>query len=87
MDEWHIRSETYDKLKWTSKNELLSNILKECNLNHNSSVCEVGTGTGTLAQFIAPHCKSVDAIDISEDMLNIARSKNDNKNINFHLMS
>jgi ubiquinone/menaquinone biosynthesis C-methylase UbiE len=87
MDEWHIRSETYDKLKWTSKNELLSYILKKCDLNHNSRVCEVGTGTGTLAQFIVPHCKSVDAIDISEDMLNIARSKNDNKNINFHLMN
>ncbi len=85
MDEWHKRSETYDKLKWTSKNELLSNILKECNLNHNSCVCDIGTGTGTLAQFISPHCKTVDAIDISEDMLKIARSKNDKKNISYLL--
>jgi len=87
MDEWQKRSEKYDKLQWTYKNELLLNILKKCEITSSSHVCDVGTGTGTLAQFISPYCKKVDAVDISEDMLKIARLKNNKRNICYHLMN
>ncbi len=38
-------------------------------------VLDIGTGTGTLALYIAPHVESVTAIDISKRMLERAREK------------
>lgn len=38
-------------------------------------ILEFGCGTGTTAIYHAPHVQHVDAIDISENMLNIGRTK------------
>ncbi len=40
-----------------------------------SEILEFGCGTGSTAILHAPHVKHIDAIDISENMLNIARDK------------
>ncbi|MEM7467871.1 MAG: class I SAM-dependent methyltransferase [Pseudomonadota bacterium] len=44
-------------------------------LNEGMRVLEFGCGTGTTAIHHAPHVAHIDAIDISENMLNIGRSK------------
>lgn len=40
------------------------------------SVLKIGTGTGEIAFYIAPKCKNVTGIDISPEMIDIARMKN-----------
>jgi len=55
-----------------------------------STVFEFGCGTGTTAIHHAPHVKHIDAIDISENMLDIARQKakdSNVQNINFQKAS
>lgn len=86
MNVWNKRSTIYDNLEWTKKQELLRCIKKECKINKNSVICDVGTGTGILGGFISPFCKQVEAIDNSEDMLVKARNKNHRDNIVYHLM-
>ncbi len=44
-------------------------------LGHDMRILEFGCGTGTTAIHHAPHVRHVDAIDISENMLQIGRDK------------
>jgi len=46
-------------------------------LTPDSRVLEVGCGTGSLALKMAPHAAHIDALDISSEMLRIARGKAD----------
>lgn len=78
MNEWFNRSKKYADLKWTKNKDLLEVIKKECKLNKNIALCDVGTGTGLVAGYLQPFCKSVTAIDTSTDML--ARAKYNYKN-------
>jgi len=88
---WHKRASVYDKLSWTKKQELLKTIKHSAWSNSSSdgfkNVCDIGTGTGTVAKFLAPFCKNIEAIDNSKDMLEIAKQENSFKNINYHLMN
>lgn len=56
-------------------------------LTPDSRVIEVGCGTGSLALMMAPHAAHIDAVDISGEMLRIARQKADDmgiSNVSFH---
>lgn len=79
--------ETYNKIAKKYEEEYgkdLSDIpyidifLKEANGNN---ILDIGCGTGTLSEYIENQGFNVDAIDFSEEMLKIARSKI--KNVNF----
>ena len=86
-DEWETRSKIYDKLDWTSRQEYMGKFLKMCDLKSNYYVCDIGTGTGTIANVVSKYCKRVKAIDISEDMLNVARQKHNSENIDYKIMN
>jgi 2-polyprenyl-3-methyl-5-hydroxy-6-metoxy-1,4-benzoquinol methylase len=52
-----------------------------------STVLDVGCGTGSLALILAPHAREVHGLDLSPGMLKIARSKAANQgvsNVSFH---
>jgi ubiquinone/menaquinone biosynthesis C-methylase UbiE len=87
MTRWDERSEDYDRLQWVQKNELLETILQACKLNNKSKLCDVGTGTGILANYLSPSCDSISAIDNSEYMLAKAQEKNHQDNIFYLLMN
>jgi ubiquinone/menaquinone biosynthesis C-methylase UbiE len=87
VDEWTKRYSVYNNLRWTGNNQLLERIRDTCNLQKDHIVCDVGTGTGIVANYISNYCSRVDGIDISSDMLKIAKEKNDRKNVKFHLMN
>lgn len=44
-------------------------------LTRDSEVVEIGCGTGTLALRLAPHCRRIEGLDISTEMLGFARQK------------
>ena len=87
MDEWTKRYSVYNNLKWTGNNDLLENIKDMCILKKSYIVCDIGTGTGIVANYLSKYCKRVEGIDISSDMLKIANEKNNRKNVKFHLMN
>ena len=53
----------------------IEEIKMEINLNRDSSVLEIGTGTGELAMEVSKHCKEVVAIDVSAAMIEYAQKK------------
>ncbi|MEA4862604.1 Ubiquinone/menaquinone biosynthesis C-methyltransferase UbiE [bioreactor metagenome] len=44
-------------------------------LGPESTILEIGTGTGAFARYAAPCCRSVTALDVSSTMIEYARSK------------
>jgi len=63
---------------------------KIINLRKNMNVLEVGCGTGRWTFYIAPKIKKIFAIDISKDMIKIAKNKQKKENYNnieFHCCS
>jgi ubiquinone/menaquinone biosynthesis C-methylase UbiE len=52
------------------------------NLRKDMNVLEVGCGTGRWAFYMAPKVKKVVAIDLSENMIDIAKNKQKNENVN-----
>ena len=87
MNEWTKRHSSYDNLKWTGNNDLLESIKNSCFLKKDHIVCDIGTGTGIVANYLSPYCKKIEGIDISGDMLKIAKEKNNKKNVSFHIMN
>jgi len=85
-DQWQKRSKVYDKLNWTNREEYMASFLKMCDLKSNYCICDVGTGTGTIANSLSDYCSKINAIDISEDMLKIARDNHNSKNISYKIM-
>ena len=60
-------------------------IIKTLNLTNDSTLIEIGTGTGNFAIAAAKRCKKVFAIDVSPGMLESARKKAAGiSNIEFH---
>jgi len=87
VDEWTKRYSVYNNLRWTGNNDLLESIKNTSNLKKSHIVCDIGTGTGIVANYLSKYCKRVEGIDISSDMLKIAKEKNNKKNVKFHLMN
>jgi len=85
--EWDLRAEKYDNLEWTNRDQYLEKFLKICDLKSDFSACDIGTGTGIIAQTLAHYCKNVEAIDYSKSMLQIAKKKRLMDNINYNLMN
>jgi len=72
---WGTRSGKYNELEWVQHQEFLNLIVEEARLDRQNKVLDVGTGTGIVAQTIAPLVRSVMAVDSSDDMLKIAKER------------
>ncbi|EAR62580.1 class I SAM-dependent methyltransferase [Neptuniibacter caesariensis] len=86
---WDSKAEGYAKSP-VSDQATYERKLKETQqyLSPEMQILEFGCGTGSTAVQHAPHVKHIDAIDISEQMLSIARSRAEQscvKNITFSL--
>lgn len=64
----------YDRKSGTDPAEDIE-ILRDLGLNEAHTVVDFGTGTGTFALAIAPHCRRVIAVDVSSLMLDLLREK------------
>ena len=82
-----LRAPNYDKLEWTNREEYNSLLIKACNLKSKYHVCDVGTGTGKVAEELAKYCEKVTGIDASDEMLEIARTKRNKSNISYENMN
>ncbi|MBZ9626236.1 class I SAM-dependent methyltransferase [Clostridium sp. FP2] len=85
MKPYERLSKLYDKDwgKCSSKyTDLISNVIETYNLNVHS-ILDVACGTGILASELYSRNFEVSGIDISEDMINVARKNA--KGINFHV--
>lgn len=76
-----LRAPNYDKLEWTDREKYMSLLLKACNLKSDYHVCDVGTGTGKVAEELGKYCSKVTGIDSSDEMLEIAKEKRNKSNI------
>jgi SAM-dependent methyltransferase len=74
----------YDLLYRTKDyNFEFNNIIKRIPVNEIRTVLELGCGTGTYSTIAAEYFKNVLAVDLSEDMINLARLKNYRSNIEY----
>lgn len=78
-----LRAPNYDKLEWTDREKYMSLLIKACNLKSDYHVCDVGTGTGKVAEELAKYCHRVTGIDTSDEMLEIAKKKRNKSNISY----
>jgi len=73
---WDKTAEKYAKSKISDESSYNKKLAETQRLfNTNMCVVEFGCGTGSTAITHAPHVKHIDATDVSENMLQIARSK------------
>jgi len=79
---WNKRAEKYISLNWISDVGLLNSIFQFANPDSFDSMLDIGTGIGIIAKLFSPHVKFIDAIDISEKMLELAQDDS-YKNIRF----
>ena len=64
-------------------NKKIEKIFNCANIKENIDVLDVGCGTGVLFNYyLRRNVKSIKAIDISEEMIKIAKNKYSNSNIN-----
>jgi ubiquinone/menaquinone biosynthesis C-methylase UbiE len=80
---WERRSKCYDRQHWTMDRGYLGEFVKCGSFRKSDIVLDVGTGTGAVAEAVAPLVKEVVAVDISKSMLNIARGKGNSLNIDY----
>ena len=70
---------------WTSNNHYHGSLLKHVPANCENAL-EIGCGTGAFARVLAERCKRVVALDLSSEMIRVARSRSSQvENIEFHL--
>ena len=65
---WKKRAEKYNKLNWVNEPEYIHYIIKHSDLKKTDYVLDVGTGTGVIANAVAPLVKNIVGLDISKDM-------------------
>lgn len=83
---WTVLSEDYDKqychgLKSEEEETQWKLFLEQVIGDQNNKILDVGTGTGFLALLLAEIGNTCTGIDLSEGMLNVARSKAEKKNV------
>lgn len=61
----------------------LENVLKRIPVKDIKNVLELGCGTGTYSAIASEYFESVSAVDLSEDMIKLARLKNNRSNISY----
>jgi ubiquinone/menaquinone biosynthesis C-methylase UbiE len=70
---------------WTANNHYHDFLLKHVPQNCENAL-EIGCGTGAFARHLAKHCKRVIALDLSAEMIRVARSRsNQFDHLEFHL--
>ena len=80
---WKIRSEKYNNLKWVHDPLFHQAFISSASLNKSDLVLDVGTGTGIVANHIAPYVKTVIGLDTSQEMLQHCQQNNHNGNAYF----
>ena len=75
QDFWKTRSIGYDELEWVKDENYLDILVSVMKLKKTDFVLDVGTGTGIIAHHLSPLVKEVIGVDISKDMLDQARAK------------
>jgi len=64
---------------------ILNQILESVNPNKEDKFFEVGSGRGALTKKIVPHVKSIDSVEIDEDLLpNLRRLESEHSNLTIH---
>ncbi|WP_315118961.1 class I SAM-dependent methyltransferase [uncultured Clostridium sp.] len=62
----------------------LREIMKLSKMRENSKVLDVGTGTGVLVKYLLEYSPiAIKAVDLSENMIEVARNKYNNDNVEF----
>jgi len=70
---------------WTANNQYRSSLLKHVP-EHCENALEIGCGTGAFARALARRCKRVVALDLSAEMIRVARSRSSQfENLEFQL--
>jgi len=70
---------------WTSNNHYHNSLLKYVPANCENAL-EIGCGTGAFARLLAKRCKRVVALDLSSEMIRVARSRSTGfENLEFQL--
>lgn len=74
-----------DEEGWTTNNHYHSFLLKHLP-PYCENALEIGCGTGAFARLLAARCKRVIALDLSREMIRVARSRSDRfRNLEFHI--
>ena len=81
VSEVEVYDESHSKFRDIEK-ECLA-IMEEVQLDSDDVLIDFGCGTGVMARLAAERCKHVYAVDVSEAMLNFAKSKANASNITF----
>jgi len=79
------RSEKYDSLDWINEANWMQLLIRAGDLRSKHTVCDLGTGTGVVAENVAPYCRRVIGIDPSKEMLDIATKTRSRDNIEYRL--
>ncbi|MFK8015174.1 MAG: ArsR/SmtB family transcription factor [Gammaproteobacteria bacterium] len=66
-----------DSVEPFAKRQISENICAHIDLASLGDLLDIGTGTGRILKLLAPHARSAVGIDISSDMLTVARSNMD----------
>ena len=70
---------------WTSNNHYHNSLLKHVPANCENAL-EIGCGTGAFARLLAKRCRRVVALDLSSEMIRVARSRSTEfENLEFQL--
>jgi ubiquinone/menaquinone biosynthesis C-methylase UbiE len=67
---WKQRALRYNNLQWVNSDSFMNAIIIAGEFTKTDKVLDVGTGTGVVANILAPIVKKVIAIDSSPDMMN-----------------
>ena len=83
---WNRIARTYNENqeRTAAEYDTLIDLMKK-NIQMNDSVLELATGTGTIAERIAPYCAHIEASDFSKVMIEKAKEKSNAKNLNFSI--
>lgn len=72
-----------DRATFDLRGEQFTNELKRL-IEPNSVVLDLGCGIGRIEKYLAPYCKEIHGIDVSENMLKLAKKNVVYGNVHFH---
>ena len=79
---WNESSKTYDESVNNSRVSIISRLEEEGYINKDSTILDIGCGTGIYSIPLSYKCKEVHALDFSDGMLDILEKKIDDNHIN-----
>lgn len=72
MTYWKRRATVYNNLDWVKDKQFLNAIVASGGFRRSDIVLDAGTGTGIIAETVAPLVKRVVALDVSPHMMSMA---------------